>query len=367
MRYIITKILVALLVIYPTVAQSAITDGQFGPAQIFDVQYYWDGSDLYASSFIAPYAMSGQQPTPATGDYYQFFNSITDPGTYGLGLYDSDGVLKQTLHNTGTFSALGGGAIFYLGSGTYGTLISTAEGFNYGDNAVFTAMDTSVSAEDLQTYTFASNTPLNPGETAGPSTPTPIYISSITSTQTATKSSALSITTGNYVEITLTGSDNDISINQLTKGNYLDANITGDTNTLDLTQTSSTLARHYMELDLIGSNNDYTVLQSDAAKTAFITSDGDYNLFNITQQGGGNHYLNVETLGNDAVITILQEGIGNHSATIDLENGGGTWVFNLTQSGTTNQIYSMPHNLSDNTNVTGVCYTDTCSITIVQQ
>jgi hypothetical protein len=38
-----------------TNAFGAITDGKFGINQIFDVQYSWSGTTLYASNFIAPY------------------------------------------------------------------------------------------------------------------------------------------------------------------------------------------------------------------------------------------------------------------------------------------------------------------------
>jgi hypothetical protein len=197
--------------------------------------------------------------------------------------------------------------------------------------------------------------------------PAPVYVSSITTAQTATKTAALATTTGNQAIITITGNDNDVDVSQLSNGNFVDLSITGSDNIVDITQVSSTLARHFAEIELIGDDNQFTFSQSDAAKTAFISSNGDLNVLNITQKDGGLHYLSLANLGDSAQITILQEGAGNHSATIDLENGGGNWIFDLTQSGTTDYLYSLPHNLTDNSVVTGVCYSGTCNMTIVQQ
>ena len=81
---------VFLLSILP--AKADITDGHFSTNQIFDVQYSWSGTTLNASNFIAPFDMNFQHPTVSSGQYFAFFNSTTNPGTYGLGLYNADGV-----------------------------------------------------------------------------------------------------------------------------------------------------------------------------------------------------------------------------------------------------------------------------------
>ncbi len=162
-------------------AFAAITDGKFGINQIFDVQYYWSGNTLNASSFIAPYNKNFQTVTATTGQYFQFFNSTTNPGKHGLGLYNSNGTLAQVVHDYGDITALGSGAIFYIGSGFFGNVITTAQGYNYGASASFTNMDTSVTSTDLNNYTFASSTPLGAGQTAAPApNPTNIYTTSTT-------------------------------------------------------------------------------------------------------------------------------------------------------------------------------------------
>ncbi len=154
-------------------AFAAITDGKFGINQIFDVQYYWSGNTLYASNFIAPYDKNFQTVTATSGQYFQFFNSTTNPGKYGLKLMNSNGTQASIVHDYGDITALGNGAIFYIGSGFFGNVISTAQGYNYGASGTFTNMNTSPTSSDFNSYTFASSTPLTAGQTAAPATPTP--------------------------------------------------------------------------------------------------------------------------------------------------------------------------------------------------
>jgi hypothetical protein len=165
------KILFALMFLCSN-AFAAITDGKFGINQIFDVQYWWNGNTLNASNFIAPYNKNFQTVTTTAGQYFQFFASTTNPGTYGLKLMNSNGTQHSIVHDTGDITALGNGAIFYIGSGFFGNVITTAQGYNYGASAQFTNMDTSVSSSDLNNYTFASSTPLTAGQTAAPPAPT---------------------------------------------------------------------------------------------------------------------------------------------------------------------------------------------------
>lgn len=165
------KIFLALLLMCSN-AFAAITDGKFGINQIFDVQYWWNGTTLNASNFIAPYNKNFQTVTVTTGQYFQFFASTTNPGTYGLKLMNSNGTQHSIVHDTGDITALGNGAIFYIGSGFFGNVITTAQGYSYGSSASFTNMDTSVSSSDLNNYTYASSTPLASGQTAQPAAPT---------------------------------------------------------------------------------------------------------------------------------------------------------------------------------------------------
>lgn len=177
------RILFALLFLCSN-AFANITDGKFSVNQIFDVQYWWNGTTLNASNFIAPYDKNFQTVTTTAGQYFQFFASTTNPGTYGLKLMNADGTFNRVVHDYGDITALGSGAIFYIGSGFFGNVITTTTGYNYGASGTFTNMDTSVSSTDLSNYTFASSTPLAAGQTATasppPPSPTAIYMDNST-------------------------------------------------------------------------------------------------------------------------------------------------------------------------------------------
>lgn len=174
---------------------AGITDGKFGINQIFDVQYWWNGTTLNASSFIAPYNKNFQPVSTTAGQYFQFFPSTTNPGTYGLKLMNSNGTQHSIVHDHGDITALGNGAIFYIGSGFFGNVITTAAGYNYGANAQFTNMDTSVTASDLTNYTFASTTPLSAGQTAAPTAPV------VTITGTAVTYTTRNVVSGNTTTV----------------------------------------------------------------------------------------------------------------------------------------------------------------------
>jgi hypothetical protein len=528
---------------FVSAAFAAITDGKFGINQIFDVQYYWSGTTLHASNFIAPYNKNFQTVTVTAGQYFQFFASTTNPGKYGLKLMNSNGTQHSIVHDHGDITALGNGAIFYIGSGFFGNVISTAQGYNYGASASFTNMDTSVSSADLNNYTFASSTPLAAGQTAAPppvptaiynnssnvyitnhyptsnnspasegaskafdnnpntkylnfdkqnagvtiklnagrvvneftlttandfsgrdptsyklyasndgvnwtliqegplslsndrfwtspkipvtnttayvyyyiffpttksgegcglncdsmqiaeitfyydsnntttstatgtgsvtnpgSVPTPVYSSGINPTQAMRRSANLAQTTGNNANVSIVGNNNSVEVEQIGGGHYASVDIDGNSNSIDTLQTTATSARHYLEATVTGNSNTLVLQQWETGKNMFLNVDGDSNDLTVNQKGSGNHYLNLTLIGNDHNASIVQDGSGNHAATIQLENGGGAWNFQLSQNGSTNQTYSLPHGLSNGNTVSGVCSTPSgCNLTVNQQ
>ena len=540
---------------YASTASADITDGKFGTGQMFDVQYYWNGTTLNASSFTRVFSDNGQLSTQfyadmdANGRYFALFDSTTIPGDYGLAVYNSDGSLYQTLHSYGTITALGNDAIFYLGSGGYGTVIPTTQGYAFGASASFTSMDTNVDSTDLANYSYTSTQPLAAGQSAAPTGPsytslnstiTVVYptstntpsgeeatkavdgsgstkylnfdretagftvkmstgrvvkalqfttandyelrdptkftlygsndgvnwtvvvqeqpitlpsgrgvtidpvaitnttayvyyfitfpelkstndpscanpttqaqilacdsvqiaeviflmedgdtttssdagsgsvsnpgpqvavpLTSITNVQQAAVDAAFAITAGNGIDLTVIGNLNDVDITQLSNGNYLTMYLNGNSNIIDVTQSGTNADRNFADINIVGDSNNMTFIQQDASnKIAFIDIDGSDGTYTITQQGTGEHFLDLTSLGDDATVTILQEGAGNHQAIVALENAGGNWNFDLTQSGDTSQLYSLPNTLSDNTVVTGTCTSGTCNMTINQQ
>lgn len=219
-------------------AKADITDGHFSTNQIFDVQYYWSGTTLNASNFIAPYDMNFSHPTVSSGQYFAFFNSTTNSGTYGLGLYNANGTLAQVLHNTGTLQAIGPDALFYVGSGFFGTVITTSAGYAYGQSASFTNMDTSVSSSDAQNYTWASTTPLGAGQTAGGGGGTPTVVSTAAGTPVITSSSSNGATTTTVVDTP--GATTVAETVTDTRGTVTDTTLTVSRNTTQVSTTSVT-------------------------------------------------------------------------------------------------------------------------------
>lgn len=247
------KIIAALAALFTvtSVARADITDGAFGINQIFDVQYSWSGTTLDAWNFISPYDSTFQHLsgctstscTLGTGEYFKFFNSTTVPGTYGLALYNADGTLKQVLHDTGTITAIGPDAIFYLGSGFFGNVITPSAGYTYGEAATFTSMVTTVTSTDITSYTWASTTPLNDGETAGGGTTTPT-ITGATSSITRTTSSAI----GTPVITTQTTTGATTRTTSVTYGNPTATSVNSDaasrgSKNIDVTRTVTTTTR----------------------------------------------------------------------------------------------------------------------------
>lgn len=273
-------------------------------------------------------------------------------------------------YSTGSFSSTGWQVATFVVPET-GTYILGFASFNLGD----TVLSPLLFIDELQGTTFLNGEPFapidpNPGSSAPRATvePTPIYAGSISQQQIDTRAQAFANTTGNMVDLTITGNNNTVDIEQASMGNYLSLQVIGDSNDIETAQIGTNLDRNFALIELQGSFNELTFLQQGSSdKTAFVDIDGSYSTFNITQQGTGEHFLEFTSVGDDAVVNILQEGSGNHSAIVNLENDGGNWEFSLTQSGSANQLYSLPHMLSDDTIVDGVCYIGTCQITVIQQ
>jgi hypothetical protein len=150
-----------LLASLPMTAFADITDGKFGASQIFDVQWSISGSTLSAWNFIAPYDSTFTPVIPTQGQYFQFVRN--NDGSYGLNLYNSNGILSRVIHSVGEFIAIGGDSIFYIGSYNYGTLITPSGGYAYGGSLNSEVAENPTEAQ-LLTYVWASTRPLGVGE-----------------------------------------------------------------------------------------------------------------------------------------------------------------------------------------------------------
>jgi hypothetical protein len=370
---------------------AAVTDGAFSINQIFDVQYNWSGTTLNASNFIAPYDSNFQTVTATAGQYFKFIDN--GDGTHGMGLYNSDNTLNRIIHSTGQITALGSGAIFYLGSGWLGNVISTAEGYNYGASASFTNMDTSVSAGDISSYTWASTTPLAAGQTAGSGSTTPTYTA---------------ITSANVVQVTPTsnnspsgeGATNVIDGNSGTKYLNFDRASAGFTIKLDqgrvLEKLTITTANDYAPRDpskfsLFGSNDGKTwttivdnqaITLSDSRFTAssditftntnayvyyFITFDSTKaldlypNMTNCMAAYGGG-WLGTENC-NSVQVSEVSYYYNSASTTTSTDTGDGT-VANPGTSGATSSLNTTPTVVSTAPGTSQVVTTETPGTTV---
>ena len=395
------------LLLFSLTATASITDLKVSTAQIFDVQWSISGSTLYTSNFnyiyssinYATQTASAARLTSAqyadinsvAGRYIGFFASTTNPGTYGMAVFNSDGTKYKILNNTGSFRALANGAIFYNGNGQWGTLITTGAGYTLGSSASFAITAQYPTNTQLQAYTPPSSTPLAAGQTAQAS---PTYSSSITTIQQASKTAhtiSRQAQTANEIYIEQAGDNNNITVRQGTSStdkNRMTVSATGNSNTLNLNQgynTDGTVSanesnNHYLLLNTYGNSNNITTKQTGNGQYNETTISGSNNIVNLQQQGtgsktlfinvngsnnnavvqqkdSGQDYLDLKLTGNGHNVNALQQGSGNHAATIDLTNNGGSSTLNMTQQGATAQTYS----------ITQSCATPTgCSTTIVQ-
>jgi hypothetical protein len=380
-------LLTLFLMLSPLIGHASLLDVKISPAQIFDVQWNIQGTTFNASNFTRPFysvnpngsscswcqmTTAQVQAVAANNQYFGFFASTTNPGTYGLAVYNSDGSIAWVLHNTGSIRALSPDVIFYNGNNFWGTVISVTEGFNYGASKSWTDIINNPTQEQINNYIPGATQPLAAGETATasspPPPPTPVYRSSaITSQQATSRSNNLSETTGHNSQIIITGDGNDVYILQAgSNGHYTSVSITGDTNNIDVTQTSTVGARHYLESSIIGSSNIVNLTQRDSAKTQIVTVIGSSNNVTTNQRGTGNHFLDLSVTGNNHTASVVQDGSGNHEARVLLD-GQQPWNFNLTQDGSISRRYSLPHDMSDGSAVNGTCsIIGGCNLTINQ-
>lgn len=139
---------------------------RFGPAQVFDVQWNISGGSLNVSGITRPYASDGQLSVAEldSSDYFRFANSTngSDP-SLSFTQYSSADSVKRTLHTWGNFRAIGEDFIFYTGTGFYGTVITTGEGFNYGQSASLAITAENPPLESVLAYSSCSPTPLAAG------------------------------------------------------------------------------------------------------------------------------------------------------------------------------------------------------------
>jgi len=175
----------------------------------------------------------------------------------------------------------------------------------------------------------------------------------------------------NLIEFSILGSTNDILLYQdrldagseasLTGGEHtIKLDVDGNLNNIDIIQRStySTNGGHFVDLEVTGDSNVVDLKQiGDYSKDIFGTVTGDSNDILVRQRGASNKYLEFDLIGNGHDLDVDQSGTGSHNATIILNNGSAPSTLDLTQSGSTDQSYSLEQ----------TCYTlGGCSATVTQ-
>ena len=353
-------LLILLLVCNSAVA--SITDLKLSTAQIFDVQWYTSGGKLYASGFNYIYASinyatqtaSAARLTAAqyndinsvSGRYIGFFASTTNPGTYGMAVFNADGTKYKILNNTGSFRALADGAIFYNGNNSWGTLITTGAGYALGSSGNFTITADYPTSAQLQAYTPPSSTPLASGQVAsslccgGSSTSFNASQTNLTKLNTFVNRN----TADSKVYVEQIGNSNTITVNQSgTKNNYAGYSGSGSFNTVNITQSgNNTTQANYTDLRITGNHDTVNITQTSTGggKGVFATVTDNNNSVTILQKDSGSDYLNLNLSGGSKTVSVTQQGSANHMADITL-SGTGARSLNLTQQGTSQQFYSI--------------------------
>lgn len=361
------KRIIFLLMLLCSNAFAGITDLKLSTAQIFDVQWNISGGKLNASGFNYIYASINYatQTTSAArwtaaqtadaasnGRYIGFFNSTTNPGTYGMAVFNSDGSVYKIINNTGSFRTLADGAIFYNGNGMWGTLITTKQGYSYGQSGSFTITQEYPTNTQLQAYTPDSTTPLAAGQTAQPTAPALCCGGSAAAfnadaTNTAKVQAFVGRTTNDSkVYIEQIGNMNAITVQQTgTKQNYAEYRGNGSSNAVNITQSgNSSTQANYTELNVAGNSNSVSITQSSTGGTkgAFVNVQNNNNSIIIQQKDSGSHYAEVALSGGNKNVDITQQGSASHMARVNLS--GLSQDLSLTQSGATQQYYSITSN-----------------------
>jgi hypothetical protein len=357
-RWLIGLFLVAGMQI-SALASAGLLDVKISPAQIFDVQWNIQGTTFNASNFTRPFysvnpngtscnfcqmTTAQVQAVAANNQYFGFFSSTTNPGTYGLAVYNANGSVAWVLHNTGGIRALSPDVIFYNGNNSWGTVISITEGFNYGASKSWTNIIDNPTQEQINNYQPGATQPLAAGETASsspPPPPPPVYSSGITTDQQTRKTTNLNENPlGHNAQVNILGDDNIVNIQQIGGRHFVAVDVQGNVNNIDILQTSTVNARHYMEATVVGSNNNLILQQRDSSKTQFVEVIGTNNTVTTDQKGTGSHYLDVKVTGDNHAARIIQDGSGSHKATVHVD-GSQPGNFTLNQTGSTDQTYSV--------------------------
>lgn len=173
----------------------------------------------------------------------------------------------------------------------------------------------------------------------------------------------------NLIEFDFNGNLNNIKLYQdraddgsadtLAAGNHImRVNVSGNSNIVNSRQRNNNgPTGHFMDINITGNSNNISTLQiNDMSKTGFVNVNGSSNTVDLYQEGAAGYYADIKLQGNGHNVTLYQTGQAEHKATIDLTNNGAAGTVNVTQQGTTAQVYSIQQS----------CVSLPCGATITQ-
>jgi hypothetical protein len=285
-------------------------------------------------------------PTRSDGFIVRFYGFINIPtaGTYYFGGQADDGIRIKVNNVSVVNSWIESGGDFRSGSINLSAGVMPVEIMYYenggGQMVNFQWFINGSWQVVASTSTATTSTYFAP--------PAPTYSSGITAAQTTRKNSETTQRTsqsGNEIQIEQIGDNNSITIRQgvnVTGKNRIELYSNGNYNTLNLNQgytTTGTVSigdsnNHYLNLNLIGNNNIVTKQQTGTNNFLETTISGNNNNVTNLQQGTSGKILFQNVSGNNNTVTTNQKDSGQHY--LDLKLTGNGHNVGVTQQGTGN-------------------------------
>jgi hypothetical protein len=222
--------------------------------------------------------------------------------------------------------------------------------FNLGD----TSLSPILFIDQLQGSTSLNGAVFNPvqpnaGSSAPPPPPpAPSYPAvTVTANQTAKTNQTTGIAS-NSIYIQSFGNFNTVNIEQFSKFNSVRGIngaqymlINGNTNTVTINQGTATtpIGNNLAELSVTGSNNNVSLTQQHNAKYAEVVLNGLGNQLTAIQNDAGKKTAFFNILGNNNVINTSQLGTGNHF--LDISAPYGTANVTINQSGAAQKLFQL--------------------------
>ena len=350
-------------ILFPTTKAGQGCGENCNSMQIGEVTYYYDLNDGVTSTD------TGSGGTPANPG--QSGSVCADCGPTVTGTSTTNNVSSSnsvgsttTTNNQYTW---GGGTYTVTGTNTPTTTTTTTTPVtttNWSDGTTTTSNGTPTSTSSVTfNYTVTSPTtaPVNPN--AGTNTNS-VYITQ-TNAGSSNKITANQSGHGNYENITLGGSNNNIYVGQgytfsttgvatessISNNNLSGLTLSGNSNTMFNSQVGSS---NSSIMSVAGNSNTATLTQTGNSNQGYSTISGSSNSMTIGQNGNSN-IASVNLYGNNNTATVTQTG-NNHGTVLNLINAGGANNVSVIQTGT-GDAYSLQQTC---TNPAG------CSVSVIR-